>query len=156
MLDIIENDDVTPEGVKSALKTAEKLEALLTKVSQQKRSRTNKDNVVVPFSLFDQIKSVIASIVEAVTLLLQRIRVLTDRLYDTEGRVEQLEAEVEQQATTIERYKKHNHELQFKVNTYSGPAIENEKRKQFMSKLNINGIPMEQTFTEFLRHGREK
>ncbi len=156
ILDIIENDDVTPEGVKTALKTANELETLLTKVSQQKRSRTNKDNVVVPFSLFDQIQSVIKNIVDAIAHLLQRISVLTDKLCEAEGKVEQLETEVEQQADIIERYKKHNHELQFKINKYCDIKTENDRRRTFMTNFKIDGVPMEQKFKEFLRYEKEK
>ena len=65
--------------------------------------------------------------------------------------MENLQQQVAQQATTIERYKESNHQLQFKVNKYSEAAIENESRKRYMAQFSISDIPMEQKFREF-RH----
>ena len=154
ILDIVENDEVSPQGIKDALKAAHDMEQLLTTVSQQKRSRTNKDHIMVHFSLFDQIQSIIKNIAMAVAHLLKKIDELMEKLFDEQDRTEKLQDTVDQQAATIERYKRTNHELQHKVNKYSETAIENESRKRYMAQFNIAGIPMEQKFREHRHHDR--
>ena len=148
ILDVVENDAVSPDGIKDAIKSAYEMERLLTIVSQQKRSRTNKDNFVVHFSLFDQIQSIIKNVVNAIAHLMKRIDDLKEMLFQEQDKNEELHLRVAQQSATIERYKKANHELQYKINDYVEVAKENEKRKTFMSQFSLSGVPMEIKFRE--------
>lgn len=153
-LDIVEKDSVTPEEIKEALTAAHEMEYLLDTVSQQKRSRTNKDNITVHFSLFDQIKSIIRNMVTAVAVLVKRIEELMDKYFDMQDRADALEETVEQQSATIERYKEENHRLQYKVDKHYAASVENEHRKQFMAQLKMGDIPLENKFKLWLQ--REK
>ena len=156
MLDVIEKDSVSPAEIKEALTAAHNIEKLLTEVSQQPRSRTNKNNVVVHFTLFDQIKSIIESMVNSVAHLLHRITALTDALFSERNKTEVLEEELRKRDATIERYKQTTHDLYAKINRYSEGYIENDARKRFMAQYKISGVPMEQKFKESLHRGREK
>ncbi len=80
MLDIVEGDRVSPEGYKQALVAAEDVEKILKKVEEQPRSRVNKDNVVIHFSLFDQLRSIVKAFMNVIGHLLHKIDVLTENL----------------------------------------------------------------------------
>lgn len=104
MLDIVEGDRVSPEGYKAAVKAAKDIEDTLTQIGNQKRSRLNKDNVVVHFSLFDQLRSFVKNMMNTISHLLQKVDVLKENLDYEMDRTEQLQKELDQCKPYYEKY----------------------------------------------------
>ena len=152
LTDIVE-DEITPEHIEDAVRTANGLESLLQEVSAGKRSRMNKNNVVVEFGLFDQIKSYVREALATIARLFKRIDELTGELFKAESKIWELEEEVAKKDATIQRYKEANHKLQYKINDYCMSATENRKRQQFMEQNKVNGRSLEEWFQ---KNKREK
>lgn len=91
MLDIVQGDHVSPEGFKQAVTAAENVTKALDELQQQPRSRINKDNVIVPFRLLDQLRSFVLDVVNTVKHLLQQIDILEDHLDHYENIQEKLD-----------------------------------------------------------------
>lgn len=104
MLDIVEGDRVSPEGYKAAVKAAKDIEDTLTQIGEQKRSRLNKDNVVVHFSLFDQLRSFVKSMMDTIAHLLQKVDILKENLDYEMDKTEQLQAELDRCKPYYEQY----------------------------------------------------
>ncbi len=78
MLDIIAEDEVSPEGFEAFAKATAKIETTLSEIERQPRSRMNKDNLIVPFKLFDQMKTFVKSLSETVGHLFSYIEKLEE------------------------------------------------------------------------------
>lgn len=93
MLDTVAADKVSPEGFKQAVTAADNITRALDEIERQPRSRWNKNQVLVSFHLFDQLKSFVKDMVETVRHLLQKIDILSQNLDIEHERAEELERE---------------------------------------------------------------
>ena len=89
MLDIVEEDKVSPKGFKKAITAAKQLDDILLEVENQPRKRF-KGIVEVSFNLFDQLRSIVQDLVNTIHHLLHQIDVLTDNLRETKAELEEL------------------------------------------------------------------
>ena len=131
MLDIIENDKVSPDGYKQAVSAATEVMHFLDRIKSQRRSRTNKENVVIHFSLFDQLKSLIQNFVDVVAHLFQTIKMLKNKLNEEQEQNEFLNAEIDR-LKPLEIYDSLEHKLE--VSTLKSKIIE---QNEFMKKYKI-------------------
>lgn len=95
MLDIVQRDEVSPEGYKMALEAFESFQDTLHQVEEQPRSRLNKNNVVVDFRLFDQLRSIADALIDSISHLLHQLDVYRDNLDAEMDKVEELERQLE-------------------------------------------------------------
>lgn len=156
LLDIVEEDEITPEHIADAVKVAHEAQSLLYEMNQENRSRINKNNVMVKFSLFAQLKATIRKMVEAIARLFKQIDALTRRLDEAEYVVEELQDQLASKEATIERYKEENHRLKYKINEYCDMANENKQRQAFMSRYKVNGCSLEELFKNDTRWEKDR
>lgn len=95
MLDVVEGDRVSPDGYKEIIKAAQDLNNTLDVLDEQKRSRLNKDHVLVSFGLFDQLRSFIKNIVSTISHLLQNLDIAEENLEYETDRADRLQDEVD-------------------------------------------------------------
>lgn len=142
MLDIIANDKVSPNGFKAAVKAAKNIEDTLGRLESQKRSRFNKNNVVVGFGLFDQLLGFVKSLVSTVAHVLKANEQLKKDLEDELEYSKQLEADVDrlkplEQYDTVD-FKMHYNELRGKAARCDKLELEN---KQLRNQLGLGKEP---------------
>lgn len=114
MLDIVEMDEVSPQGYAEAIAAAKGIEETMEQINSQPRSRLNKNNVVVSFHLLDQLQSFTQSMVNTIGHLFQRIEIL-EEYYDfaeeTEEKLNVLQQENEQLKKQLEWHKKIDNQI---------------------------------------------
>lgn len=81
MLDILSQDESSPEGYEEFIKATTKIETTLSEIERQPRSRMNKENLVVPFKLFDQMKTFIQNLNETIGHIFAYVKEL-EEAYD--------------------------------------------------------------------------
>ncbi|MBQ8433154.1 MAG: plasmid recombination protein [Clostridia bacterium] len=162
MLDTVQGDHVSPEGFKKAVAAADKIGGVLDEIEKQPRSRLNKNNVVVNFHLFDQLRSFVKDMVETVRHLLQRIDILTKKVDAEKDKVSGLQAKlrgrdetIQQRDNTIERYKDENSKLDREARQNRRAARENAARQQFMERYRVGDMSLEEKFQQEQRQRQQ-
>lgn len=92
MLDILDGDELSPEGYNEAVRAAKGLEDTFRKIEGQKRTRL-KGDIVISFKLFDQLRSFVKNLIETLTHLFHRIDILSHNVNVERRHVEELERE---------------------------------------------------------------
>ena len=93
MLDIIEDDDVSPEGYKQLVDVVEKIKKWWHGITHQPFWRRSKDGVVVEFHAFDQLTSLVNQFFDMVGHAFQQIRHWQDRAERAEKQAAELSRE---------------------------------------------------------------
>lgn len=128
-----EKDNPTLDGLNAFVKTEEEIQKTLKTIENQPHSRLNKDNVVVNFKLFDQMKSFLNN-------LLESIAIFSKRLNDLEEELKKLEA-------SKREVELRNFDQGKKIGALEREAYENEQRRQFMENIKNNqGVSAEELF----------
>lgn len=78
-LDVIAQDEVSPEGLKQATAAIEKLQATMDEVEQSPQTLL-RDGRKVSFKLFDQMKSMLLQLQKSIAHLVHEVEVLKDNL----------------------------------------------------------------------------
>ena len=95
MIDIVMGDNVSIDGYNSALDAYSNIKDTLAEIEQQPRARLNKDSVVVPFKLLDQLKSFVKSLIDNIAHLLQQLDIANEWLAVEQQKNAEMEKELE-------------------------------------------------------------
>ena len=148
MLDIVEGDRVSPEGYKAAVTAAKNIEDTLTQIGAQKRSRLNRDNVIVHFSLFDQLRSFVKSMMDTISHLLQKVDILRENLDKECEYTAELEAEVKRLQPFEKEAYKQRVELREARDSRDRYRRQAEKQAEFMGKYKIGDKSLDEVFEQ--------
>ena len=158
-LDIIESDTVSPEALKELLKTTSNIERNLAEVEASPRSRLNKDNVLVPFKLFDQLQSFIKDLVQTVGHLINQVAHYRERSEDLEIRLERSELELataeRERQKAQEQYYKSARERATLENAAKHFKAESERKDSFMQQFNLGDHNLLEEYEKQRNQGRE-
>lgn len=159
-LDIIEADEISPEGLKELMKTATGIENTLKEVESAPRSRMNKDNVVVKFTLFSQLQSLLKNFKETVAYAFQQIEFYKEKfsqaLHEL-GRAEDYIAEVEPRLNDLQQ--KYNNSIRERAeleNAARHYKRESEKKDKFMSNFNLDGHSLKEEYDKQQKKAQER
>lgn len=95
MIEIVTGDEVSVDGYNSALEAYSNIKDTLEEIEQQPRSRLNKDSVVVPFKLLDQLKSFVKSLIDNMAHLMQQLDIANEWLNVEQQKNAKMEKELE-------------------------------------------------------------
>jgi len=135
-LDVISQDTVSPEGLKSAMEAIENLDQALDEVQTSKKS-TFRNGYIVEFGLFDQLRSLLQSFRETIAHLLHKLDVALQNAEFYMDKSDELEAKISDIAdlqADRDRYK----DKYFRTER-ARQLLEKEvaKKDQFMSKIRL-------------------
>lgn len=140
MIDIISADEASPEGIKEALEAFDSLNDTLHQIEEQPRSRLNKNNVVVHFELFDQLRSFLDNLINSVAYIIQQWDIANENLENEEKRNEELEQELE----PLRQYGTNDFKMEYaaakaKAQMYDSLKRENEQLRRQLGIENKKG-----------------
>lgn len=104
MLDIVCGDAVSPDGYKSAIDAADGIKKTIDEIEKSPKSRLNKKNVIVPFHLFDQLKSFVDSLMKTIENLLQYIDILEHNSKNKSEKLDDLQNENAKLKYDLQKY----------------------------------------------------
>lgn len=115
-LDIIEKDEVTPEELKQVMTEANNIIEIGEEIGNCKRGRwSNRNKVMVPYYLFDQLKSIVQPLIACVSALMNRVKDLTRKNTEKDQMIIELDKERNFFKEECEKLSQENIELQEKV-----------------------------------------
>ncbi len=154
-LDIISDPEVSPEGFEKFAKAVSNLERTFDEVEHCEKQAFRK-NRIVPFHLFDQmktfkdeLKAVLGHFYKQIEHLREQVGIWRDKFTREHDRAEELEEKIYRKDAEIGRWKEENTALKHKINRHDNATKENELRRKFMQQYKIEGVPMEQKFQKF-------
>ena len=102
-LDLMEKDDITPNEIKAAIKCVENIKTITEQIDNSPRGRwNNKENVMVHYKLFDQLKQFLQPLYVAVSVIVGQIKRLTDRNKELEDENAELKENAEKTVSKFE------------------------------------------------------
>lgn len=128
MLDVLDGDYVSPEAYQNAIGAANDIERMLQQVSSQRRSRLNSNNVIVEFSLFDQLKSFVEEIKATIGLIVAKAEGY-DKLVGDYNDLVEYSADLEEKNRDLESQLKKSKSLDDRVDHSKWLEVEQENRK---------------------------
>ncbi len=143
ILDEFKDGEVTAEAVGKAIQAATKGKALLQEVEGSPMTVT-RNGVKVSFSLFDQLKSFVAGVVDVLVTLMREVSRLTKQLHREEDYSSQLEGEIDAlrgENSNLQQFKAeaYNLRVDYRNARQREDRLEHEVKKQrdFMSRLQV-------------------
>lgn len=91
-LELMEKDEISPDELKTAIECVENIKSITEDLNGCERSRLNKNNVVVPYNLLDQLREFLKPLYEAVGVILGEIKRLMARNKELKENYEDLTA----------------------------------------------------------------
>lgn len=147
MLDIVEGDQVSPEGYKAAVEAAQNIESTLAEIDAQTRYRTRK-GVLVPFGLFDQLRSFVKHMIETISHLLHQNDVLIDNALVDADRIAEAEAEVARLKPFEVEAKALRVDARIASEQRDRYRARCEAMQAFMHRYKVAGKPLDEVFAE--------
>lgn len=110
-MNIIAGSEVSAEGYKDAIKAFENVERIMDEVEKAERSRLNKNNMIVKYNLFDQMRSFLQELRETFTNLLHNLDIAKYNADMAEKEVELIKKQYVDQKTHQDLKQQYNREV---------------------------------------------
>lgn len=154
-LDVLDNPELSIEGYNTAVGAFEKVEKIIDEVAQSERSKLNKNNVLVKYSLFDQLRSFLDQLRSTFVNLLHELEISRDNeqfAIEEAERIKETYVSPEAYADLERKYKNELDMRRTAEQRAQKAQKESAQKTEFMKRYNVKDKTLDQIYEQEHRY----